>query len=1219
MPTPLATSRGEAPRGRARAATPQGPMRRAAAEGGGQGQGAGAGMPVFLRRQEPSGGPAELRAAGPAAARSDGAATGPSRTAGVAGASTGLGVGAAAPALAGSTTGTAAGLSSGGPDLLMPEPPAGLSAAEQQRLNSAAAQAASAAAAASAMPSAEQNVAGARAAVAEPQAEANARAAAALSEALGERAAPSPEIEALCARIQEAIRRRRPPDQDALVQFDPQAATQAAGDELNASVQGQSEQVQGNYQQLQQPPSGAPAPPAQPLTPPAGQVESPPIGAQAAVPDPVTPESVSLDADVAVSGNRISEAGMDSEASALITDPANPVSQAREGQVNLSEAAARDPQEVLAEQNAVRDQALGAMQDLQARTLAALQSSRAATAAGVGGGMVRMGGTEAQMRTQASSQAQTIFDGARDQVRSLLEPLPRTALQRWQSGIAVLSSQVEQESEQFNRWKRERYEGVSGAALELVEGVIGLPDWAIDWLNGIEERFGARVCNLLREISVEVNGVIASCEDIIAAANTRIKEVFDALPESLRDWAAGEQAQFSAQLDGLRQEAQNSRDTFNRQLSQEASQAVQSVRERIHTMRQEAGGWVGQISAAIERFAENPARFILEGLLQRLGIDPSAFWGVVNRIGSVIDSIAADPLGFAGTLARAMGQGFSQFFSNVATHISGGFFAWLFSGLGSVGVQIPSDFSLGSLITFFLQLMGITWQRIRGILARYIGEENVALLERAYELIALLIERGPAGIFELLREQLNPQMILDQILSSAVDFMIDALIRAVTPRIIGLFNPAGAILQAIEAIYRILSWLFENAARLFGLVETVVNGAAELIAGNVGGMANAVEGSLARLIAPVIDFLAGYLGVGNLPNQIAETIGGFQEMVLRVIDRVVAWIAQRARGLLRSLGVGGEERDVKVRARERIASLLGEDASVEEATNVLRRVEQELRGEGLVRLIISPRENEGETEYIIDAEASPLRHILRLRSLVTNRRASVQMAVRIKTSSEDAFALRTEARDLRREGMRLSPSFNPIRHFPSRQQGLVNSEVRTHQFPSNDALGREGAFSTVDIERSGGFLTSGGFLIAPAAGSREVELLTWNTQSDHKRESNQGHAEHNFYGWLRTQDASFLSRITEIQLDLHRYSPCDTCCRLLDSLAKFVRGASQNNHVVFTIHWSDLYDKGHMEHQHTTMQGINDLRKEWEGVDGNKLPQGSGNEPANRLHVTPMQ
>ncbi len=1100
----------------------------------------------------------------------------------------------------------------------MPEPAAGLSPAERQRLNSVGEQAATAAAITSAMPPAQEHVASARAAVAEPQAEANARAAAALSEALAERAAPSPEIEALCARIREAIRRRRPPDQDALVQFDPRAATQAAGDELNASVQGQSEQVQGNYQGLQQPPSGEAAQAEQPLHPPAAQADSPPIAAQAAVPDPVPAETVSLEADVAANSDRIRAAGMASEPSALITDPANPVSQAREGQAELSEAAARDPQEVLAEQAAARDQALGAMQDLQARTLVALQASRAATAAGVGGGMVRMGGTEAQMRIQASSQAQTIFNRARDQVRSLLEPLPRAALQRWQTGIAVLSSQVEQESQEFNRWKRERYEGVSGAALELVEGVIGLPDWAIDWLNGIEERFGERVCDLLREISVEVNSVIASCEDIIAAANTRIRDVFAALPESLREWAAGEQAQFSAQLDGLRQQAQTSRAEFNRQLSQEASQAVQSVRERIHTMRREAGGWVGQISDAIERFAENPARFIIDGLLQRLGIDPSAFWGVVNRIGSVIDSIAEDPLGFAGNLAGALGQGFSQFFSNFAGHISSGFFAWLFSGLGSVGVEIPSDFSLGSLITFFLQLMGITWQRIRGILARYIGEENVALLERAYELIAVLIERGPEGIFEMLREQLNPQTILDQILSAAVDFLIDALIRAVTPRILGLFNPAGAILQAIEAIYRTLSWLFDNAAQIFGLVETVVNGAAELQAGNSSGMANAVEGSLARLIAPVIDFLAGYLGIGNLPDRIAQTIGGFQERVLQVIDRVVAWIAQRARGLLRALGGGGEEQDVKIRARERIAALLGEEATAEDAAHVLPRVEQELRSEGLIRLILSPREVDGETEYIIEAEASPLRHILRLLRRVSTRRPSVQMAVRIKTSSENAFVLRTEERNVLREGMQASPTFNPIQRFASRGQGLIYETIRTHPLPAESSRQGGASFSTVGIERSGGALTSGGFLIVPPANSREVELMTWNTQSDHRMETNQGHAEHQFDRWLRAQDPSFLSKITEIQLDLRPYSPCDTCCRLLDSLARHVKGLNQDHEVVFRIHFDTFYDKGHMEQQRTTQSGLAVLGQVWIVDWNNSQPGGASGQAPTPLLVQSM-
>jgi hypothetical protein len=145
------------------------------------------------------------------------------------------------------------------------------------------------------------------------------------------------------------------------------------------------------------------------------------------------------------------------------------------------------------------------------------------------------------------------------------------------------------------------------------------------------------------------------------------------------------------------------------------------------------------------------------------------------------------------------------------------------------------------------------------------------------------------------------------VLSAAVDFLIEALIRAVTPRIIALFNPAGALVQAVEVIYRILAWVFDNAARIFTLVETVVNGAAQLVAGNTAGMAAAVEGALARIIAPVIDFLAGFLGLGDLPERIADTIRSFQEMVLAAIDRVVGFIAERARALLRALGLGGAE------------------------------------------------------------------------------------------------------------------------------------------------------------------------------------------------------------------------------------------------------------------------------------------------------------------------
>ena len=158
-----------------------------------------------------------------------------------------------------------------------------------------------------------------------------------------------------------------------------------------------------------------------------------------------------------------------------------------------------------------------------------------------------------------------------------------------------------------------------------------------------------------------------------------------------------------------------------------------------------ATGTVAEVTAKIEwiyaetrKNKESPASQVSkEGSLE--------FWSLVNKIQQVISDIADDPEGFINNLVSAIGQGFQQFFDNILSHLLKGFIDWLFDGLTSVGVEIPSDLSLKSLITFFLQLMGITWARIRQVLARHIGEENVALIEKAYELIATLIEQGPEG------------------------------------------------------------------------------------------------------------------------------------------------------------------------------------------------------------------------------------------------------------------------------------------------------------------------------------------------------------------------------------------------------------------------------------------------------------------------------------------
>jgi hypothetical protein len=792
-------------------------------------------------------------------------------------------------------------------ELLMPAPADGLSAGEVARIEGVQERAHVATESSASLPPAEENVAEARAAVEEPESETRARAEDGLVEALGERPEPSPEIEELCLHIYDVIRSKRPPDENSLVNAQPEEMAREAGGELNQAVEGDAERVQGEYDSLDNPPEGAPEQQAEEMEFPPETAEMPDLDAAAATPDGVSEEQVDLGPDTAASQQRIEDAGMTSEPAQLVET--GPIADARAAQGELAETAQRAPAEVLAEQRTVLAGAEADMAALQAAALTALTASRRECVGQTVGQQRGMVGSEGQTREQIAAQAQEIFAEAQSRVNTLLEPVSRTAIAQWEAGVQLLSTQFRQDLNRVKAWIDERYSGASGAVLEVVEGVVGMPDWVVEEYDRAEQTFGDGVCDLIRQISTEVNGVIAAAEAIIEDARTRIGELFTNLPAELQAWATEQQAQFTERLDGLATQAHETRDNFSRDLTNRAAGVVQEVRQQVHALRQAAGGLLGQIADAINAFLDDPAKFIIEGLLRLLGIAPAAFWAVVNRIGEAIDSIAEDPMNFGNNLLSALGQGFQQFFDNFADHLLDGLLEWLFSGLGSVGVQIPSDFSLKSVITFFLQLMGITWPRIRELLARHIGEENVALVEKAYEIVATLIEMGPEGIFEMIKEQLDPQTILDMVLEAAMDFITEALIAAVTPRILLLFNPIGAIIQGLEAIYRVLSWVFQNAARIFSLVETIVNGVMDLIAGNIGGMANSIEQGLARLISPVIDFLAGYLGLGDLPEKIADVIRGFQEWIYGILDRVIGFLANQARALLGALGLGADSED----------------------------------------------------------------------------------------------------------------------------------------------------------------------------------------------------------------------------------------------------------------------------------------------------------------------
>jgi hypothetical protein len=811
------------------------------------------------------------------------------------------------PAVAeGEAAGAAAGEAAAAPppvELIMPEPPTELTPPAVARGGAVSGAAGGAAHAARALPSADADVADSRGAVTEPAAETAARAREELAAELGERPPPSPEIVALVDRIRTAIRENRPEDEDQLLETDPTHQAQNAGATITGTVQTQADQVGSAYDSMASPPNGTPTLNPTPIEAPSPTSPGMGVDAGSAAPDPIPPENTSLGADVAATDQRIADSGIDTRVTQEIPD--GPFAASRDARGQLGEVAERTPQQIQAEQQQAIDTAQSDMAQLQLQAVAAMRASRSSTVGTVGGAQTGMVASEEQTRESVSAHAQRIYDDAQRQVDALLQPLSRTAITRWEAGLARLSQNFHDALARVKRWIDERHEGVGGTLLAIGDYFGGLPDWVTDEYNRAEREFGDGVGDLLIDISRDVNGVVAAAQAVVQHARDDIDAAFTAMEDRFPEWAAQERRRFSGMLDGLSQRVTDARTSFVRDVSQRATQAVNEIHAEAQARRDEASGLIGRVVAAIEEFIDDPIRAIINGLLRLVGIPPSAFWALVARIGQVISDIADDPENFINNLVAGLRQGFDQFFDNFGTHVLQGFWDWLFSGL-ETPIPMPRDFSAKSLLSFALQLMGITWPRVREILVRHIGPTAVEVIEAAWQLVSVLIERGPEGLVELVKEQLTPENLVSMILEAAVHYLVETLIQQVIVRVIGLLNPVGAIAQAIDLIYQVCSWVFRNAARIFRFVEAVVNGMADVVAGNIGGLAAAVERALASLIPPVIDFLAGLLHLGGLPGEVAEVITRLQTVVYAALDRIIGFLAERGRALLARMGIGGD-------------------------------------------------------------------------------------------------------------------------------------------------------------------------------------------------------------------------------------------------------------------------------------------------------------------------
>jgi len=348
------------------------------------------------------------------------------------------------------------------------------------------------------------------------------------------------------------------------------------------------------------------------------------------------------------------------------------------------------------------------------------------------------------------------------------------------------------------------------------------------------------------------------------------------------------------------------------------------------------------LMADLTSFAGAALMKLLELIVEAvMGAGGARVLAILKRARATFLVIINDPVAFLRNLLGAVGQGVRQFMANILGHLRDGVIAWLTGPVAAAGIQMPERWDLRGIIGFVLQILGLTWARVRGKLVNLLGERAVGMLESGFQLIKDIRDRG---LVAALRDRVTEFFgsLREAALGAIRSFIQTRLVQAGITQLLSLLSPVGAVIQAIIKTYTTIQFFIQRINQILDLVESVVNSIAAIAAGAIGAAANFVERTMARTIPVILDFLARFIGLGDVGAQVQTTIRNLQASVDRMLDRAVEWIRNQARSLA-SRALGG---DPTATPQQRL------DNGLREGTTAVNRLSGNRVGLALIRPLL---------------------------------------------------------------------------------------------------------------------------------------------------------------------------------------------------------------------------------------------------------------------------
>ncbi len=304
---------------------------------------------------------------------------------------------------------------------------------------------------------------------------------------------------------------------------------------------------------------------------------------------------------------------------------------------------------------------------------------------------------------------------------------------------------------------------------------------------------------------------------------------------------------------------------------------------------------VGVFSKVGEAFLNIASDFMSWAAQQVLGLLEIIFTVVapgavpyIKRAAGAFNAIIENPIGFVGNLVRAGKLGFQRFASNIGNHLKTALIKWLTGPLGDAGVYIPKSFDLMEILKLVLSVLGLTWQNIRTKLVRIIPEPVLVLLEKSATILVTLIKDGPLAAWEQIKAELNE--LKGMLIAQVTQMVTEEIVKAAVTKLVMMLNPAGAVIQAIIAIYNTITFFIEKINQIAAVVGSFIDSVAAIASGQVDAAAAKVEQTMANTLVVVIGFLAKFAGLGNIPNKLVGIVRRIRKPIDKGLDRIVAWL-----------------------------------------------------------------------------------------------------------------------------------------------------------------------------------------------------------------------------------------------------------------------------------------------------------------------------------------